>query len=409
VTTAQTGPLHSGRPMGEDTATAGAVVLGGDYQGLGIVRSLGRQGVPVCVVDDERSIASASRWTTHRVKVADLRAPAAVLEALRLVRQRVGRDGWVLFPTRDEIVAVLAQARDELLGSFRVPTPPWACIEIAWDKRCTYQKAAELGIPAPRTWLPRTAGDLDDVDVSGPLLLKPAIKEHFFYGVGVKGWRVDGRPALERAFDRGTAVVGASGEILVQEMIPGGGDSQLSYCALVRDGRPLAVMTVRRLRQHPSDIGRASTYVETADLPEIEEASTRFLGAIGYSGLVELEYKRDPRDGVAKLLDVNARTWGYHGVGAAAGVDFPHLLHLDQLGRLDDGPPLRARPGVRWVRLATDLPNALRDLRAGRLDARAYLRSLRGVDVSAVADRQDPLPGLYELALLPFLAVRRRL
>ena len=31
----------------------GAVVIGGDYQGLGIVRSLGRQGVPVCVVDDE--------------------------------------------------------------------------------------------------------------------------------------------------------------------------------------------------------------------------------------------------------------------------------------------------------------------------------------------------------------------
>ncbi len=34
----------------------GAVVLGGDYQGLGIVRSLSALGAPVCVVDDERSI-----------------------------------------------------------------------------------------------------------------------------------------------------------------------------------------------------------------------------------------------------------------------------------------------------------------------------------------------------------------
>jgi D-aspartate ligase len=169
-------------------------------------------------------------------------------------------------------------------------------------------------------------------------------------------------------------------------------------------------MTVRRLRQHPSDIGRSSTYVETADLPEIEEPSTRLLQAIGYSGLVELEYKRDPRDDVPKLLDINARTWGYHTVGAAAGVDFPYLLYLEQLGGLDDdGPPIRARSGVRWVRLATDLPNAVRDLCAGRLDARAYLRSLRGVDVGAVADRRDPLPGLYELALLPYLAVRRGL
>jgi D-aspartate ligase len=38
----------------------GAVVLGGDYQGLGIARSLGRRGVPICVLDDEHSIASAS-------------------------------------------------------------------------------------------------------------------------------------------------------------------------------------------------------------------------------------------------------------------------------------------------------------------------------------------------------------
>ena len=74
-------------------------------------------------------------------------------------------------------------------------------------------------------------------------------------------------------------------------------------------------MTVRRRRQHPSDFGRASTFVETIELPEIEEPSCRFLAAIGYYGLVELEYKRDPRDGVCKLLDVNARTWGYHSLG----------------------------------------------------------------------------------------------
>ena len=53
--------------------TIGAVVIGGDYQGLGIVRSLGRQKVPVCVIDDERSIARFSRYTTHAAKVDSLR------------------------------------------------------------------------------------------------------------------------------------------------------------------------------------------------------------------------------------------------------------------------------------------------------------------------------------------------
>lgn len=46
----------------------GALVVGGDFQGLGIVRSLGRQGVPVCVIDDEASIARFSRYATHNYK-----------------------------------------------------------------------------------------------------------------------------------------------------------------------------------------------------------------------------------------------------------------------------------------------------------------------------------------------------
>lgn len=392
---------------GRSRGAVGAVVLGGDYQGLGIVRSLGRQGIPVCVIDDERSIAGASRFTTHRSRAADLGSPDATLEALHTARDRFGLEGWVLYPTRDETVAVLATHREELVEDFRVPTPPWACIEWAWDKRRTYRLAEKLSIPIPRTWYPRDETDLDQVDTSVPLVVKPAIKEHFFYATGVKGWRVGSRSELLDAFRRGTSVVGDPGELLVQEMIRGGGALQHSYCALVKDGAALASMIVLRRRQHPSDLGRATTFAETVDRPVIAEPSLRFLSEIGYRGLVEVEYKLDPRDGVLKLLDVNARTWGYHSLGPAAGVDFPFLLFQDQIG--EPVPPVRARPGVRWVRLATDVPNAVRDISRGSLDLRAYASSLRGVDTEAVFSLRDPLPGLYELVLLPSLAIRRGL
>ena len=388
-------------------AGIGAVVLGGDYQGLGIARSLGRHGIPLCVVDDERSIAAASRFTSHRLHVPELRSEADTLAALAAARRRFGLEGWVLYPTRDETVAVLAAHRDELAAHFRVPTPSWECVEQAWDKRRTYRLAESLGVPIPRTWYPVTETDLADVDTAVPLVIKPAIKEHFFYDTGVKGWRVDGRDQLVDAFRRGRSVVGVDGELLVQEMLPGGGTAQRSYCAFVKDGAAVASMTVVRRRQHPSDLGRASTYVETVDDPALTEPSERFLEAVDYYGLVELEYKVDPRDGAAKLLDVNARTWGYHTLGAAAGVDFPYLLFRDQVG--EEVEAVRARPGVRWVRLATDVPNAVRDIRRGTLGLRDYLSSLRGVDTEAVFSLRDPLPGLYELALLPYLALRRGL
>lgn len=121
---------------------------------------------------------------------------------------------------------------------------------------------------------------------------------------------------------------------------------------------------------------------------------------------MEIEYKYDARVGQLKLLDVNARTWGYHGLGQHAGVDFPYLLYADQLSRpLPDD--LRAASGMSWVRLATDLPTAALQLARGALDWHGYLRSLRSADIEAVFSRDDPMPALAELALLPYLAVKR--
>lgn len=390
----------------DDSSPTGGVILGGDYQGLGIARSLGRHGIPVCVIDDEISIARASRFVDDVIRVPDLRHEESMLEAVALARQRLGTSRWVLYPTRDENVAAIAANRDTLLRDFRVPTPNLEAIRHVWDKRETYRLAERLSISIPRTWFPQEEKDLNEIDTGVPLVVKPAIKEHFFYATYAKAWRADGRAQLEAHFRRASEIVN-HGEVIVQELIPGGGDEQYSYCAFFNGTKALASMTVRRLRQHPSDFGRSSTYVETIVLPELAEPSVQFLTAIDYYGLVELEYKRDSRDGRYKLLDVNARTWGYHTLGGAAGVDFPYLLYRDQTD-LPVGE-VHARPGVKWIRLASDVPNAIRDIRARTLKSRDYLRSLRGLNTEAVFSLQDPLPGLYEVALLPYLGVKRGL
>jgi D-aspartate ligase len=385
---------------------AGGLVIGGDYQGLAIARSLGRHGIPVCVIDDERSIARASRFVGGVVHVPELRSEASTLQALSLAVRKHRLSGWVLYPTREENVIAIAANRDALQSELRVPTPGWATVRLAWDKREMYRLAGSLSVPIPRTWFPATTADLAQIEMTGPLVVKPAIKEHFFYATHAKAWRADDRAQLASCFQRATDITGP-GEVIVQELIPGGGQEQYAFCALFRDGRAVASMTVQRRRQHPSDFGRASTYVETTSLPEIAESSIRYLRAISYYGLVELEYKRDPRDGLYKLLDVNARTWGYHSLGRSAGVDFPYLLFCDQMGEQIE--EVHARPGVRWIRLATDVPNAIRDIRSGALRSRDYLRSLRGIHTEAVFSRDDPLPGMYEVALLPYLALRRGL
>ncbi len=389
------------------SARLGAIVLGGDYQGLGIARSLGRRGVDVLVVDDEASISRHSRYVSKTVKVRDMTSEEGTVDALLELARRHETQGWVLFPTRDDTVATISRHRERLLEHFRLPTPPWHVTQWAWDKRRTYSRAAELGIPVPRMWTVDDEDGVRAIDGQPPFVIKPAIKEPFFRATGCKAWRADTREELLERFRQAAAIV-ASGEVMVQELIPGNGDSQLAFCALFKEGRARASMLVRRLRQHPSEFGRASTFVQTIDASELETLSTRFLRSIDYYGLVELEYKLDERDGVAKLLDVNARTWGYHSLGQRAGVDFPYLLYADQLGiPIPDG--IRTRPGVSWVRLATDLPNAARELMRRRLDWRPYVRSLGSFQVESVFAGDDPLPAIAELCLLPYLAVKRGL
>ncbi len=386
----------------------GAVVIGGDYQGLATIRSLGRRGIPVVVVDDEFSIGPYSRYTRASVRVRDLRTEGATVAALLEAARRHGLEGWLLYPTRDETVAEIARHREELTGHYRVTSPSWEVVRWAWDKRNTYRLAEELGIAAPRTWTLRALDDLAAVTGEPPFVIKPAIKEHFFYSTGQKAWRADTRAELEAGVRAAVELIDVE-EVIVQELVPGGGESQLAFCAFFKDGAVRASMTAQRLRQHPPEFGRASTYART--LPEhaaLTDASARFLRAIRYYGLVELEFKYDPRDRAVKLLDVNPRTWGYHGLAQRAGVDFPYHLYADQLGLAapDAG---RARPGLTWTRLATDLPTAALQVVRGELPWRPTIRSLLTADVGAVFSRDDPRPALAELALLPYSAVKRGL
>jgi predicted ATP-grasp superfamily ATP-dependent carboligase len=166
-------------------------------------------------------------------------------------------------------------------------------------------------------------------------------------------------------------------------------------------------LTAKRLRQYPVDFGRASSFVETVDIPAIDAPSRRLLEAIGLTGLVEVEYKRNPSTGSYQLLDINPRVWGWHALSCRAGIDFPYLMW--QMIHGESAPELHARVGVRWVRMLTDLLAAMGELRRRRLSIREYLSSLRLPLEFAVFASDDPLPVLLDLPFLTWLSFKRKL
>ena len=382
----------------------GALIAGGDFHGLAIARSLGRRGIPVCVVDDEYSISRFSRYTNSYVSVPNLREEKAAVQALLETGKRLNLKGWVLYPTRDELVATFSRHRAELSQWFRVPTPDWDTVKWAWNKWNTYQLAAKIGIPIPRTWCPTTLEELDQIDTTFPVGVKPAVKEDFFYATKAKAWRANNREELRKLFQEASVHSGPN-EVLIQEIIPGDGACQFSSCLFFKNGKALGSMEAQRWRQHPPEFGRAATYVETIDRKELETMSMRFLSAINYYGLAEVEYKQDPRDGQFKLLDVNIRTWGFHALGSPAGVDFSYLLFTDQIG--EPVKECRGRAGIGWMRIITDLPCSFLGLLGGRLKWKSYTDSLKNLAIESVFSSEDVLPTLAEIAMIPYLAVKK--
>lgn len=385
-------------------ALVGALVVGGDHPGLGVVRSLGRRGIPVCVVDDQVCISRFSRYATRVIRVDNILDERRTLDAILDIGRRLNLKNWVLIATRDETVAAFSKYRAELAEIFSVTTGEWDYIQWASDKKKTYSLAETLDISCPRTFNLKSVDELPLLHSHLPLAIKPAIKENFFYATGAKAWRADTPQQLAHLYAKAAEQIRPE-EILIQEIIPGDGREQYSWCAFVQNGRPQSTLTARRARQHPREFGRAATFVETVAAPEIEEPAERFVRAINYHGLIEIEFKRDPRDGRYKLLDVNARAWGFHSIGSGCGVDFPWLLYADRLGLPIE--PVHARPGTGWVRLLTDVPTAISDLAHGALKFRAYIDSLRSIRVESVFSWSDPLPFVAELLLLPYLFAKK--
>ena len=404
-TPATAGPrrVHRANRSDRGTQANGAIVIGEHCRGLGLVRSLGRRGIPVWTLEPEgERLASTSRYSRRSFPWPN-GDEAEQLDYLYALAARHQLAGWALFPANDETTALFARHHDELAARFRMTVPPWDVLAQAYDKRLTYRLAADTGLDIPRTVYARSLEEVTALDCAFPVVLKPAFKRDLNRFTRDKAWRADDRETLLARYAEACGLVGAD-VVMIQELVPGGGDTQFSHGALCVDGRTLASVTARRTRQYPVEFGHSSSFVETVSEPAVEEAATRLLRGMRYTGLAEVEFKYDRRDGRYKLLDVNPRVWTWHALCGAAGVDFPYLLWRSIHG--EPVADVRGRPGVRWVRMSTDVVAAVSEMSRGHLSIREYARSLTPPVQFSTLAADDPAPGLLRLPLTAYSRVK---
>jgi D-aspartate ligase len=390
--------------MGKNSYHDGALIIGGDFHGLGIARNLEVLGIPVFVVDPGFCIARFSRLRDAFFKCPPLADTEAFIDFLMKLATSEKLGKTVLFPVSDTAVHILSKYRNKLEQQYLVPTPAWEITKLAYDKKLTYQIANEIGIPIPKTYFPENEEELSKLELDFPVILKPAITSNFYPVSHLKAIRSNNHKELLRNYRYMFSIIDKS-EIMVQEIIGGGPKNLYSFCSLFGNGAVKAKIMAVRLRQHPMDFGSSSTYVITCTIPQLEELSTRILRHMNYYGLSEVEFMFDERDDTFKLIDINPRTWAWHTLGAKAGVNFSALLFRDMH---NDPVQLDSfESGVIWIRELTDIPTAATEIVKKRLKVTDYLGTLKGKKELAVFSRRDPLPFVVELFQGPYMWCKR--
>jgi D-aspartate ligase len=371
-----------------------AVLLGGDQTALPVARSLGRAGVRVQALGQRSDPVRRSR---HCAEFVDLGAGEEVQERWLDWLLSTADPGSVVLPCADEGLELIATHRDTLTARGLVAIEANdAGLRDVLDKRRTHELAVEHGIPVPPSVVVRTREDLERAidEVGFPCAFKPLHSHEFRRHLPGKGFVAEDVAELE-AYFRLTEAAGLA--MLCSEMVRGPDRYHSSYHYLDERAEELLVYTKQKLRQYPISFGAGVYHVMDWN-EEVAELGLRFCRSAGLRGFLNVEFKRDARDGRLKLIECNHRFTASTALHLAAGLDAPLFVYnrLTGVPLPDVGPPYRERVGL-WYPL--DDFRAFRDYRrAGELTTVQYVRSLMRPQSFSIFSWSDPAPVFLAIA-----------
>jgi predicted ATP-grasp superfamily ATP-dependent carboligase len=286
----------------------------------------------------------------------------------------------VLIPSADQFVTAMARHADALEERF-ILSPGLSLQATLADKVSQYDLAARHGMPLPHTRLVATREEVEAFAATArfPCLVKPAhFREWHAFPDGhplshAKVAVADDAAGLVLQWERAAAV---NPRVILQEIIVGPDTEKRVYLSVYnRRGNRIAHAMLRELRCDPVGFGPASVTEPVTDA-ETDALCDQFLRAIGYSGICEIEMKRDTRDGGLKLIEANPRLSGSGDAAPYAGVDLCWVHYLDLIGMpvCPVGPSGRT---FRHIVLRSDVRTILAYRRAGLTTWRDVLRSYR--------------------------------
>jgi predicted ATP-grasp superfamily ATP-dependent carboligase len=376
-----------------------AIVFGLGITGLGVVRALGRAGIPV--IGLWSGCDEVGRFSRYCRAV---RVPLGA-DLLALLRE-VSPPGEkpTLFSTNDAAAQWVSEHQDELREGFRFHTLEPSLLSRINSKDGIIDLLAGHEVETPYTTRVETLQQYEQAApaLRFPVLVKPADTFRRTLPGREKNLLFPDLRSLDSFVRKAPQKLP---DIVMQEVVPSG-DGYIWFCALLFDAQSRLVMsfTCRKLRQYLPDFGCSSFSISERN-DEVARLSSSVMQRLGFRGVCMLEFAQDRYTGKLLLLEINVRASVANQLYADCGCDFP----LAEYRLLTGGhlPPLGPqRYGVHWINLACDLGTWYRKRR--EIPFGRWLRSVLRARSFAVAAADDPLPWAWATAQM-FKGAARRL
>ncbi|MFI7503468.1 ATP-grasp domain-containing protein [Streptomyces sp. NPDC049687] len=316
---------------------------------LGAVRSLGRAGVDVHVVADSTgSPVRASRFVRQlHPPPPPGAAPADIASVLLRVAARIERPA-VLIPMDDAGAVAVSRLREELAPAYLLPQQPGAVPERVADKSELAGLCAAADVPHPETVVPESAAQAAAAvrRLGLPVVAKWSRPWLLPAGAGLRSTVVvrsahEAQALFLRAEEAGS-------RLLLQAFLPPGPDRDWFFHGYAdRSGALRGGGPGRKLCAWPRGAGLTAVG-EWTENSQVRSLAERLTDALGYRGILDLDFRRCGSTGAYHLLDFNPRPGAQFRLFAdAAGLDVVRAQHLDLTHRpLPAAAPLPGRTFV---------------------------------------------------------------
>jgi len=308
-----------------------AVIVSGDADGLGIARCLGKAGVPIIVVDnDRRRPAMHSRYV--RPFVATSIFGPDLIDSLLHLRTSL-KVTPLLFLTTDPQVRTISEHRRRIEGAFHIRLPEPSCIRQLLHKQ-TFQSLAERhGFPVPHAVHVGSEKDFAGFSrLRFPAVIKPGDKELFFSGKAPRAQKVQSREEAESVC---RAILREAPDLIVQEWVDGE-ESDIYFCLQYRgaDGLTVSSFVGRKLRCWPPQTGSTASCTAAPEVETLlESITTNFFDTMQMAGMCSMEFKKDRNSGKFFMIEPTVgRTDWQEEVASINGINIPLAAYSYELG-----------------------------------------------------------------------------